>query len=74
MTRAFVETNKNTCDIIMEIHCDVTCCLDTKHIVVLVCGFHVGDECKQLYRPYVDKHTGPEGSNVRLPFVCVGTK
>ncbi len=36
--------------------------MDTKHIVVLICGCH-SDKCKQLYQS--GKHRRPEGSNVK---------
>ncbi len=61
------------CDVIMDILCDVTCCMDTKHIVVLICGHHVGDGCKQLCLPCVGKYRRSEASNVPLRLVCVGT-
>lgn len=65
---------KTNCDITMEIYCDITCCMDTKHIMVLMCRHHVGNRVKQLFWYYIGKHRGSKGSNAPQPLVCSSTK
>ncbi len=77
MTRASVETNENSIVTSQwkycETHCDVICCMFTKHVYVVV-GSYVGDHGKQNKLSYLAKHRVSRGLDEPLPFVLFGTK